>query len=65
MIIKLLYAEPSGKITPAEIDRLLLLLAGTSNRVGGLAIMGSMPPGCPSDLYASVIKLTCDSQSKV
>ena len=36
-----------------------------STAVQGLAIMGSMPPGCPGDLYSNLIALTCDDSSKV
>jgi len=47
--------EPSGLITPDEIADLLDRLASSSSQnVGGLCIMGSMPPGCEEDMYATI-----------
>ena len=37
----------------------------SGTHAGGVAVMGSMPPGCPPDLYASIISKSCDQHSKV
>jgi fructose-1-phosphate kinase PfkB-like protein len=56
--------EPSGSVSQQDVNQLLstLELAG---KVGGLAVMGSMPPGCPPKLYADIINQACDSGSQV
>ena len=48
--------EPSGEVEKGEIDQLLERLDDTSKSttVNALCIMGSMPPGCPNDLYAQI-----------
>jgi len=69
--------EPSGEITEDEVNQMYSVVSesylqpssaldpSSSSAVQGLAIMGSMPPGCPGDLYANLIALTCDDKSKV
>lgn len=51
--------EPSGIITSDEIEDLLHRISNldknnNNDDIGGLCIMGSMPPGCPEDMYASI-----------
>lgn len=48
--------EPSGIITEEEQQALLQKLSATEGEpyAGALCIMGSMPPGCPADLYADI-----------
>ena len=36
-----------------------------NDKVGGVAVMGSMPPGCPVDLYSKILGRVCDSETKV
>lgn len=66
--------EPSGVITEEEVSNMYTVVSDnylsqpSSSAVAavqGLAIMGSMPPGCPGDLYSNLIALTCDGSSKV
>lgn len=58
--------EPSGVILKEEIVNLVATLdAFKSNDILGLAIMGSMPPGCPVDLYSQIIRSSCNSKSTV
>ena len=68
--------EPSGVITEDEVSNMYAVVSDNylsqsssavaeSTAVQGLAIMGSMPPGCPGDLYSNLIALTCDGSSKV
>jgi fructose-1-phosphate kinase PfkB-like protein len=60
--------EPSGAIEPSEIEEMFSKLSSSfdhRNKVGGIAVMGSSPPGCPSSLYSDIIRLVCDNQSKV
>ena len=44
--------EPSGTITDSEMDQLLEKLS--EKEASALCIMGSMPPGCPSETYADI-----------
>jgi hypothetical protein len=48
--------EPSGTVHDEEIEQLYQRIEHTihARRVRGLCIMGSMPPGCPKDLYANI-----------
>ena len=59
--------EPSGTILPTEIDTLLSTLEShyQHEKAGGVAVMGSMPPGCSADLYSEILKRVCDSKTKV
>ena len=59
--------EPSGKISQEEIDLLLLATERqyASEKAGGVAVMGSMPPGCPPTLYGDILRRVCDRQTKV
>ena len=56
--------EPSGQISEEEIS-LLLRKVSEIGSVGGLAVMGSMPPGCPETLYSSIASIACDGRSRV
>lgn len=59
--------EPSESVLPSELDSLLSTLQAeyTSNKLPSFAIMGSMPKGCPSNLYASIISKCADKDTKV
>jgi fructose-1-phosphate kinase PfkB-like protein len=58
--------EPSGTITTEEVSMLNTALSTSfDTKARGVAIMGSMPPGCPSDLYASIIAQSCGPESTV
>lgn len=48
--------EPSGAVHDEEIQQLYQRIEHTihGGKVRGLCIMGSMPPGCPDDLYANI-----------
>jgi fructose-1-phosphate kinase PfkB-like protein len=46
--------EPSGVITEKEMEELFSKAARVNNQARGVCIMGSMPPGCPSDTYAKL-----------
>jgi fructose-1-phosphate kinase PfkB-like protein len=51
--------EPSGFITDDERMELMNNLQSTvPNNAAALCIMGSMPPGCPSDTYAQIYSHT-------
>eukprot|EP01036_Dinobryon_divergens_P027548 gene27548-36343_t len=56
--------EPSGKIEEEEMVALLGKVSSVG-KVGGLAIMGSMPPGCPDSTYPSIVSVACDRGSRV
>ena len=47
--------EPSGIVEPEELEALLSSVEEQA-QTNSLCIMGSMPPGCPSDTYASILK---------
>jgi fructose-1-phosphate kinase PfkB-like protein len=59
--------EPSGTVSAEEQSELLSRLqsACMSDKAAGVALMGTMPPGCSSQLYASIVETVCDSNSKV
>lgn len=59
--------EPSEPISSAEIDLLLSNLRAfyATESASGVAVMGSMPPGCPSSLYGDIIASSCDASSRV
>eukprot|EP01038_Epipyxis_sp_PR26KG_P007936 gene7936-10769_t len=59
--------EPSGHINNDEIKQLMVKINQyyADEKVNGIAIMGSMPPGCHSSLYADIIKTVCNNDSKV
>lgn len=56
--------EPSGSIAEGEMFELLSKVSSVG-KVGGLAIMGSMPPGCPDSTYSSIVSESCDKRSRV
>ena len=56
--------EPSGAVTEQEIAQLKALLRETPP-ASGVAVMGSMPPGCPPSLYSDLLPLCTDEQSTV
>ena len=59
--------EPSGKVLEKEVNALLETLEAqfAGLKASGVAVMGSMPPGCSLDLYSSIIRRICDSKTKV
>ena len=59
--------EPSGAIRPEEISLLLNTVEKQyeGDKLKGLAVMGSMPPGCHKQLYSQIIQKSCDSNTKV
>lgn len=67
--------EPSGTISPNEVEELRQSLksmmmgnsmsdddGGQGPSVRGICIMGSMPPGCPSSLYADLYRTIVSKQ---
>jgi len=56
--------EPSGAVTEKEIAQLKALLLETPP-ASGVAVMGSMPPGCPPSLYSDLLPLCTDERSTV
>jgi fructose-1-phosphate kinase PfkB-like protein len=46
--------EPSGIVTESELQELYDKTAQVNNEARGVCIMGSMPPGCPSETYATL-----------
>lgn len=59
--------EPSDPMAIEEVEYMINTVTETFvvDKVGGIAIMGSMPPGCPPTTYRSVVSATCDVNSKV
>jgi len=59
--------EPSEPVSAANVDSMLKMLQEkySTRKAKSVAAMGSMPPGCPPDLYAKIISSTCDEGSKV
>lgn len=57
--------EPSGVISPHEIESLTNIFRTEfhSSKVDGVAVMGSMPPGCPTDYYSTLLNICVDKQS--
>ena len=57
----------SGNILPAEVNSMLLSLENhfATDKVQGVAVMGSMPPGCTRDMYSNILLRVCDSETKV
>lgn len=56
--------EPSGEITPKEIQTLLKKCDDLKTATNGICIMGSMPPGCSSTLYSEIYqRLTAHQQA--
>lgn len=45
--------EPSGDIATVELQELYDQTSQIDHQARGVCIMGSMPPGCPSDTYAT------------
>ena len=56
--------EPSGSVSPDEIEQLKAKLRATP-AAPGVAVMGSMPPGCPAALYSELLPLCTDRRSAV
>ena len=56
--------EPSGLVSEQEIAQLKALLLETPP-ASGVAVMGSMPPGCPPSLYSDLLPLCTDERSTV
>lgn len=59
--------EPSDSVLPSEIDALLTTLQAeySSHKAPSIAIMGSMPKGCPPNLYASIISKCANKDTKI
>ena len=59
--------EPSGKILQEEVTTLFQILEEqfAETKSSGVAVMGSMPPGCSLDLYSSILSKICNSKTKV
>jgi tagatose 6-phosphate kinase len=59
--------EPSDPVSAPDVKALLDTLQARYKQqpVSAMALMGSMPPGCPSDLYAQIVKAACNGSSKV
>ena len=59
--------EPSEELSLNEINDLLSQTESYYNleKPMGVAIMGSMPKPCPSNLYASILSYICSTQTKV
>jgi len=62
--------EPSGTVSEEELEEMRAALTlrfggGKGRGSPGIAVMGSMPPGCPALLYAELVKLCSDEQSAV
>lgn len=59
--------EPSGKVLQEEVNTLLQILdlQFADQKASGVAVMGSMPPGCSLDLYSSILRRICNSKTKV
>jgi fructose-1-phosphate kinase PfkB-like protein len=46
--------EPSGAIEEGEQAEILNLLKAKASETAAICIMGSMPPGCPREMYANI-----------
>jgi fructose-1-phosphate kinase PfkB-like protein len=57
--------EPSGEVSATEVTKLKMLLEETITQSlpSGVAFMGSVPPGCPSDIYAQLFPIFADKAS--
>jgi fructose-1-phosphate kinase PfkB-like protein len=49
--------EPSGIISEMEISELMTKINNFKNLAGAICIMGSMPPGCPPELYSEIFRI--------
>jgi len=59
--------EPSENVLPNEIESLLSSIQTEylNTKAPSIAIMGSMPKGCPSNLYASIISKCAGKDTKI
>ncbi len=59
--------EPSGAVSVEEQHHLLLAAERqfSTEKAGGVAVMGSMPPGCPPTMYAEILRRVVDERSMV
>lgn len=59
--------EPSGTVSETELINLVstLDLQFKESKPMGVAVMGSMPPGCPVNTYASILQRVCNINTKV
>lgn len=57
--------EPSGIVSDIEQEMLIEKLAtgASDDAVASICIMGSMPPGIPSDMYATIYKTVASSKT--
>jgi 1-phosphofructokinase len=60
--------EPSDPVGAADVQAMLKALRvryGGNRASTAVALMGSMPPGCPAEFYAQIVSAVCDPSSKV
>lgn len=59
--------EPSGSILQSELQQLKSTFSNqfSNTPAPGVAVMGSMPPGCPTSYYCDLLSLCTSPQSKV
>jgi fructose-1-phosphate kinase PfkB-like protein len=55
--------EPSGIVTEEEQQALLEKLSTTVSDPSAICIMGSMPPGLPADMYATIYKAVASANT--
>jgi 1-phosphofructokinase len=54
--------EPSGIIQEEEMQELLSIVSASTIPISALCIMGSMPPGCPEETYATIFGRICNKE---
>eukprot|EP01041_Mallomonas_annulata_P010812 gene10812-22560_t len=59
--------EPSGSISPDELLAMENAMSMTFNKnpPKGIVVMGSKPPGCPSNYYKTLLSTCIGSQTKI
>lgn len=59
--------EPSESIESSELELLMNKVTQeySNDKVDGLVIMGSSPPGCPDNLYSQIMSVTCSANTKI
>jgi fructose-1-phosphate kinase PfkB-like protein len=55
--------EPSGTISEVELGELMTKINHFKNLANALCIMGSMPPGCPPELYSKIFRILVGSET--
>lgn len=56
--------EPGGAVTADEIDALRLHLRAAATRAQVIVLAGSVPPGCPDDIYLRLLEDCCDADGR-